>query len=113
VDAGLAPQLLLEAAMAADGGFGEELRGAASELAYWRLTGGWEPGEVCALYGNDAAAIGTAVATAADALRALVERFDDPRACYLAQPHPARAPRFTDFAQLARVAEWAAAGESE
>ncbi|MBV8457992.1 MAG: double-strand break repair protein AddB [Acetobacteraceae bacterium] len=113
VDAGLAPQLLLEAAMAAEGAFGEELRGHASELAYWRLTGGWEPGEVCALYGNDAAEIGAAVAGAADALRSLVEQFDGPRACYLAQPHPARAPRFADFAQLARVAEWATAGEVE
>jgi len=34
-----------------------------------------------------------------------------PDRCYLSQPHPARAPRFSDYAQLARVAEWAAAGE--
>ena len=38
-------------------------------------------------------------------------RFDDPARGYLSQPHPARAPRFSDYGQLARVAEWDLAGE--
>ncbi|MEJ1978478.1 MAG: UvrD-helicase domain-containing protein [Acetobacteraceae bacterium] len=46
VEAGLAPQLPLEAAMAADGAFGLELAGQACELTYWHLTGGFVPGEV-------------------------------------------------------------------
>ena len=46
VDAGLAPQLLLEAAMAEAGAFGEGIAGAAEELTYWHLTGGFHAGEL-------------------------------------------------------------------
>jgi ATP-dependent helicase/nuclease subunit B len=111
VDAGLAPQLLLEAAMAEAGAFGAELAGQAGELIYWHLTGGYEPGEVRSLFKGNAAAIDEAVAAARDSLGALIDAYDQPDRCYLSQPHPARAPRFSDYAQLARVAEWAAAGE--
>jgi ATP-dependent helicase/nuclease subunit B len=41
-------------------------------------------------------------------LRELVAAFDRPERAYLSQPHPGSAPRFTDYAHLARVAEWAA-----
>jgi ATP-dependent helicase/nuclease subunit B len=111
VDAGLAPQLLLEAAMAEAAAFGAELAGQAGELVYWHLTGGYEPGEVRSLFKDDAAAIAAAVAAARENLGALIDAYDQPERCYLSQPHPARAPRFSDYAQLARVAEWAAAGE--
>ncbi len=113
VQAGLAPQLLLEAAMAADGAFGAELVGPASELTYWHLTGGFVPGEVTSLFKQDAAAIGTVVATARERLAGLVAAFDDPDHPYLSQPHPGQAPRFSDYTQLARVAEWAALEEGE
>jgi ATP-dependent helicase/nuclease subunit B len=111
VDAGLAPQLLLEAAMAESGAFGAELAGQAGELIYWHLTGGYDPGEVRSLFKGDSEAIAAAVAAARESLGALIDAYDQPDRCYLSQPHPARAPRFSDYAQLARVAEWAAAGE--
>ncbi len=111
VDAGLAPQLPLEAAMAAAGAFGPERRGEAAELAYWHLSGGFEAGRLVALFDGDPARIGPAVAEAEAALTALIAAFDDPGRAYLSQPHPGRAPRFPAYAQLARVAEWAAAGE--
>ena len=41
VDAGLAPQLLLEAAMLEAGAFGPTLSGTVEELTYWHLTGGF------------------------------------------------------------------------
>ena len=113
VQAGLAPQLLLEAAMAADGAFGAALVGPASELTYWHLTGGFVPGEATSLFKQDPAAIGAVVATARDRLAALVAAFDDPDHPYLSQPHPGQAPRFSDYTQLARVAEWAALEEGE
>ena len=50
VDQGLAPQLLLEAAMAADGGFGPDLRGTTSALIYWHLSGGLDPGKAAPLF---------------------------------------------------------------
>ncbi len=43
VDAGIAPQLPLEAAMARAGAFGPELAGSVAELTYWHLTGGSSP----------------------------------------------------------------------
>jgi ATP-dependent helicase/nuclease subunit B len=113
VAAGLAPQLPLEAAMAAAGAFGPELSGRDFELVYWHLTGGFVPGEVTKLFKGDAADTSAAVATAAEKLAALITRFDDPSQPYLSQPHPGSAPRFNDYTQLARVAEWAALDEGE
>ena len=111
VDAGLAPQLLLEAAMAEAGAFGPATAGQAGELIYWHLTGGHERGEERSLFKGNATAIAAAVAAAWESLGSLIDAYDQPDRCYLSQPHPARAPRFPDYAQLARVAEWAAAGE--
>ena len=113
VDAGLAPQLLLEAAMAEAGAFGAELVAPVAELIYWHLSGGFDPGSSLTLFKGNAAAIATAVTEAAAALARLIDSFDDPARPYLSHPHPGRAPRFADYAQLARVAEWSAAGEGE
>ncbi|MCW3477814.1 PD-(D/E)XK nuclease family protein, partial [Limobrevibacterium gyesilva] len=110
VDAGFAPQLPLEAAMAAAGAFGDALRGDTAELTYWHLTGGFEPGGARTLFKGDPAAIAAAVATARDKLCDLILAFYDPARAYLSQPHPGRAPRFSDYAQLARVAEWDLSG---
>jgi ATP-dependent helicase/nuclease subunit B len=111
VDAGLAPQLLLEAAMLEAGAFGPALSGTADELTYWHLTGGFHAGELRTLFKADPTAIATAVANAREALCALIDSYDAPDRCYLSQPHPGAAPRFSDYAQLARVAEWLAAGD--
>ena len=111
VEAGQAPQLPLEAAMAAAGAFGVQAQGAAAELIYWRLTGGFEAGEARSLFNGDPAAVASAAATAAASLLALIVAFDDPARAYLSQPHPGRTPRFSDYAQLARVAEWSAGAE--
>ncbi len=113
VAAGLAPQLLLESAMAEAGGFGPERIEAVAELAYWHVSGGYVPGKVVSLFKGDQAAIAAAVSAAAAALAALIDAFDDPARAYLSQPHPGRAPRFPEYAQLARVAERAAAGEGD
>jgi ATP-dependent helicase/nuclease subunit B len=113
VDAGLAPQLLLEAAMAEAGAFGDQIAGASEELTYWHLTGGFHAGEERTLFKRDAAAIGAAVAGARAALNSLIDAYDAPDRCYLSQPQPGFAPRFSDYAQLARVAEWAAAGDED
>ncbi len=110
VDRGLASQLVLEAVMAAAGVFGPDVAGDAAELVYWHLTGGYEPGRTLKLYKGDPAQIAAAAAIARDALCALIDDFDTGRP-YLSHPHPDWAPRFADYAQLARVAEWSAAGE--
>lgn len=111
VDAGLASQLLLEAAMAGSGGFGPEIAGKAAELLYWHLTGGFVAGEARSLFKGKAEAIAEAVLSAGQKLGELIDEFDREDRCYLAHPHPDFAPRFSEYAQLARVAEWSAAGE--
>ena len=111
IETGLAPQLLLEAAMAARGGFDRVPAALSAELVYWHLTGGYEPGEAAPLFKNDVAKIAEAMGKALTSLEALIDRYDQPDRCYLAHPHPAWSPRFSNHAQLARVAEWSQAGE--
>lgn len=113
VEQGLAPQLPLEAAMAAAGVFGPELHGRTAELTYWHLSGGFEPGTERKLLKHDPDRTEAETATAERALIALIAAFDDPDRAYLSRPHPGDAPRFSDYAQLARVAEWAALEDAE
>ena len=111
VDAGLAPQLPLEAAMAQAGAFGSAFQATVAELTYWHLTGGHTPGEARLLRKGDAAKIAELIAEAETGLRALIAAYDDPAQPYLAQPWPGAAPRFSDFSQLARVGEWSVTGD--
>jgi ATP-dependent helicase/nuclease subunit B len=108
VEDGLAPQLPLEAAMVEAGAFGADLTGRAVDLTYWQISGGYLPGRVRPLFKGDAGRVAEAAAMAAEKLRGLVALFDSPGRAYLSQPHPGSAPRFTDYAHLARVPEWAA-----
>ncbi|MDT7950275.1 MAG: double-strand break repair protein AddB [Acetobacteraceae bacterium] len=103
---GFDSQLLLEAAMAARGAFGPGLVGTTGELAYWRLTGDQPAGDIMRLFKNDEDAIESHVGATVDQLNALIARYDDPEQAYLSEPHPEAKPRFSDYAQLARVAEW-------
>ena len=111
VETGSAPQLPLEAAMAQAGAFGPELMGGVAELTYWHLTGGFQPGTAQALFKDDGDRIAEAVRTAEAKLRALVAAYDQPDRAYLSAPHPGRTPRFSDYGQLARRAEWDVSGD--
>ncbi len=110
VTEGWSSQLVLEAAMARAGGFGPDLAGETSELAYWRLSGGHEPGREMRPV-KEPEALRELVDRCWEALRGLVGAYDDPSQPYLSQPRPGSAPRYTDYALLARVAEWSAARE--
>jgi ATP-dependent helicase/nuclease subunit B len=111
VASGLAPQLPLEAAMAAAGGFGPDLAAATAELTYWQLTGGFEPGKATSLFKGSDDDLAATISRAIRGLEKLIDQYDEPDRCYLAQPNPAWTPRFSDHAQLARVAEWQVAAE--
>jgi len=111
VEEGRAPQLPLEAAMVMHGGFGEALTGDVAELTYWQISGGYEPGKVLILFRGDPARTAEVAVQAAERLQELVARFDQPGRAYLSQPAPGMVPRFSEYALLARVAEWSAAEE--
>ncbi len=105
VKSGLAPQLPLEAAMAAHGAF-PGFAGETKTLLYWHISGGMDAGKAHTLLDGNAADLLALAGEAENNFRALIEKFDDPRQPYLSQPHPDSAPRFSDYAQLARVSEW-------
>lgn len=105
---GFSPQLPLEAAIAASGGFPGVPTGAIAELAYWRLSGGDPAGEISAMRA-DAAAL---AAEAKAGLERLIAAFDDPATPYESRPRADSAPRFSDYEHLARVREWSAIGDA-
>ena len=103
VVSGMAPQLPLEAAMAAAAAFGPAYAGPARELTFWHLTGSFHPGQSRSLSAEKTEA---AILAAQTRLDALIAAYAQPDRAYLSQPHPDHVPRFSDYAQLARVAEW-------
>ncbi|MGD1878009.1 MAG: double-strand break repair protein AddB, partial [Kiloniellaceae bacterium] len=108
VDRGFAPQLPLDAAIAAAGGFKGLPQGPVGALTFWRLSGGTPPGEVLAASAKDPAAL---AAEALEGVKRLVASFDDPATPYACQPRPELAPRFNDYNHLSRIAEWSAGAE--
>jgi ATP-dependent helicase/nuclease subunit B len=107
---GFAPQLPLEAAIAAAGGFADIAAASVAALEYWRLSGGDPPGQITALAPETSDA-GRLADQALAGLSALVALFDDPRTPYRAVPRPDKAPRYSDYAHLARIMEWSVVGE--
>jgi len=109
---GLSPQLPLEAAMAEAGGLNGIAAAAVTCLAYWRLTGGDPAGEVKML-GKDPQSLRLLITEARDGLARLIAAFDDKATAYRSIPWPEKAPRYSDYALLARIKEWQLGGESE
>ncbi|HSE76721.1 MAG TPA: double-strand break repair protein AddB [Alphaproteobacteria bacterium] len=110
---GFAPQLPLEAAIARKGGFRDVPAVRASQLRYWRLSGGRDAGEEVAVDGKrlakDAPPLDPVVlADDAEAgLARLAARYRDPATPYPARPLFEYAPRYSDYGHLARLKEWA------
>ena len=102
VDSGLAPQLPLEALILRKGGFAGLPTGESESLDYWRLTGGEPAGEMRS-HDQD---VGALIDQAEAGLRGLIDAFDRPETPYLAVPDPDLAPKFDDYAHLARIKEW-------
>jgi ATP-dependent helicase/nuclease subunit B len=98
-----APQLPLEAAIAAAAGFANVPASAVSQLRYISTSGGEPPGQEVPLKVDDIAALAR---SAHDGLRRLIAEFDQPGTPYRA----VRRARFTydydEYAHLARVGEW-------
>lgn len=110
IEAGFAPQLPLEAAMAAHGAFPEAPSHESEDLIYVRVSGGREPG-------SEASAVGKtpAIDLAEAALSRLhdwVATFDDPKQAYPSQPRARYTNDYGDYDQLARRKEWASAPEA-
>jgi len=104
----LAPQLPLEGAILAKGGFDGVPQMAAGELLYVKLSGGAKPGEPRELENA------TTLPDAALArLQSLVALFDDPATPYIPRVRPRTQDQDGDYDHLARVREWAPSGWEE
>ncbi len=111
VKTGLSPQLPLEAAIAADGGFEDMGEETTEALIYIRLTGRTPPGEMKPVKG-DAGAMELAGA-AREGLEALIAAFDDENTPYLSRLRPMLLSHDGDYDHLARVREWSADVEGD
>lgn len=109
VAAGYAPQLPLEAAILAAGGFNGVPAGKIDAVSFWHLHGRNDGGNE-RLIKADAGALAV---EARERLEKLVTTFDDPATAYEARPNPEYAPKYSDYEHLARVKEWSAGGEGE
>ncbi|MCW8915118.1 MAG: double-strand break repair protein AddB [Magnetovibrio sp.] len=107
VDAGLTPQLPLEAAIANRKGF-ENLKdvGVISGLTYVRLSGGRIAGEEKPIK-LDAE---EATQAAYENLIQMLHKYADEKTPFLSRPRPQFESRFGDFDHLARVKEWSSSG---
>jgi ATP-dependent helicase/nuclease subunit B len=104
---GSAPQLPLEAALALEGAFeGLAHVKAVRALTYWKLTGGQEPGTIHPML-TEAEEIEALARDSLANLGRLVDQFLLGDAPFRARPHPARAPKGSDYDHLSRIAEWA------
>jgi ATP-dependent helicase/nuclease subunit B len=103
IKAFLAPQLLLEAAMLAEGAFAPVGRAVAEKLSYVKFSGGREPGRF----------VDVDVKLVDEAMRRLRERiveFADPEKPYRPRVKPYRVDVPGDYDHLARVREWSLSG---
>jgi ATP-dependent helicase/nuclease subunit B len=107
---GGAPQLPLEAGIAAAGGFERLGTADTAALRYIRATGAEPPGEERLVAAADAMAVARAAMTG---LERLIARFDDPTTPYRAMRRNRFRYDYDDYAHLARVSEWAAASTEE
>jgi ATP-dependent helicase/nuclease subunit B len=102
----LSPQLPLEAAILAEGGFPGIGKRIAEELIYLSLADGKKAGKPMAV--KDAATLALA---AAEKLRQRIVWFDSEETPYLSRVRPYRTDSVGDYDHLARVREWSASGE--
>ena len=111
---GWSSQLVLEAAFLEKGAFEGLPAVETKALTYWKLSGGAEAGKETAIPSIRAkVSLGDLVRPALEQLRMLLADYDDPSRPYRSQPWAGRTARYSDYTQLARVAEWRLAGGDE
>ncbi len=103
VASGIAPQLLLEAAMLARGAFKETPRADVTELIYWRFGGADPTPRAVDLDDGPPQAAEKALA----ALRGLLQRYADPEQPFLSKPRVQFVKPYLEYDHLARRKEWA------
>jgi ATP-dependent helicase/nuclease subunit B len=111
IEAGISPQLALEAAMLLEAGFPEIAAGDLADPVIVHLSGGRGGCKEEAIRFKDAGA-GEVASRALSRLKDLIDRFEDQATPYASLLHPMfKGRRYGDYDHLARVREWSLAGE--
>ncbi len=103
VEAGVSPQLPLEAAMVRAGAFQGIAPGPVVELSYWQLSGTRVTGTIRPAADGDPEDLAD---TALKGLEDLLTHYENPDTPYRACPNPGLMPRYSDYAHLERIQEW-------
>ncbi|WP_256375727.1 PD-(D/E)XK nuclease family protein [Aristophania vespae] len=104
---GWSSQLILEAALLAEGAFKGLNPARIKELTYWKLSGAAQSGEVRHLLSLDKKPEHQDIIDQAlDNVRHLLHDYDQPDRAYLSRPRIGYAPQYSNYTQLARVDEW-------
>ena len=97
MEKGFAPQLPIEGLIAQFGGFDGLDKKEVAKLIYWQLAK-----KEVVLDKN----VQDVLDNTFEKVRTLIAAFDDEATPYYCQPNPAKAPKYSDYLNLARVAEW-------
>ena len=100
---GYAPQLWLEALIAARGGFPDVSAAEIAYLGFWIISGGASGKMQNPIDCSDAAA---SLVETSDGLRRVLGCFFKAETPYIARPNPDVVPRYSDYLHLERVQEW-------
>ncbi len=111
---GWSSQLVLEAAFLEKGAFEGLPALKTKALTYWKLSGGVTVGKETPIPGpKSGASLDDLVSPVLEQLRTLLADYDNPSQPYRSQPWAGKTARYSDYTQLARVAEWQLAGGDE
>lgn len=97
MEKGFAPQLPIEGLIAQFGGFDGLDKKEVAKLIYWQLAK-----KEVVLDKN----VQDVLDNTFEKVHTLIAAFDDEATPYYCQPNPAKAPKYSDYLNLARVAEW-------
>lgn len=103
------PQLPLEALILKAGGFKNLSALKPVSLQYWVLNGSGEGAKLIEVHED----LETLLEETYNGLLELIKHYQNPLTPYICLPRSDTAPRFNDYEHLARIQEWAAAGEDE
>lgn len=104
VKTGYAPQLPIEALIANNGGFTDIPPVDVEELMYWKLGD-----KIISITGE----IDKLLDSTKQHIIEIINRFADPKTCYLSRPNPKHVPEYSDYEHLARVKEWSIRDEGD
>ncbi len=108
IEAGYAPQLPLEAAMALKDSFPDVPTGNVGTLSFWHLHGRKDGGNEVLIKAD----IAQLAAEAREGLAQLIAAFDNQTTPYAPRPNPEAPRTYSDYEHLARVKEWSAGDET-